>query len=472
MDGKLLVSLKELKKVGLLAAPMVAVVVLQQLLPLVSIMMVGHLGELQLSGVSIATSFATVTGLCFLFGMSGALETLCGQAYGAEQYQKLGTYTYSAIICLLIVCVPITVLWVFTEKILNLIGQDPAISHVAYKYALAFIPALYGYAILQALVRYFQTQSLILPMLYTSLAALCLHIPFCWILVFKSGLGTIGAAFSMGSSYYLNVILIALYMKFSSKCDKTRSAFSKEVFHSTRVFFRFALPSAAMVCLEWWASEVLIFLSGLLPNPKLEASVLSICFSVTYVHFFIPYGIGATTSTRVANELGAGNPQAAKMAVWLLLSISVLEAIVVGTILYFCRNFLGYVFSNDKEVVDHVADIVPFMCLSIFLDALQAVFSGVARGCGWQNMAAFVNLGAYYLVGAPLGAVLAFVLHLKVKGLFIGLTTGSAFQVIMLAIISLSINWEKQASKAREMANEGDEKNESEVAVGTPNTLA
>ncbi|GMI83065.1 Protein DETOXIFICATION 14 [Hibiscus trionum] len=468
MGGKWMDSMKELKKVGALAAPMVAVMVLQHLLFVVSIMMVGHLGELQLSGVSIATSFATVTGLCFLFGMSGALETLCGQAYGAQQYRKLGTYTYSAIICLLIVCVPITILWVFTEKILTLVGQDPEISHVAYRYALSFIPALFGYAILQALVRYFQTQSLILPMLYTSLAALCFHVPFCWTLVFKSGLGSIGAAFSMALSNFLNVTLLALYMKFSSKCDKTRSVFSKEVFHSTRVFFRFALPSAAMVCLEWWASELLIFLSGLLPNPKLETSVLSICFSITYLHFFVTYAIGATTSTRVSNELGAGNPQAAKMAVWILVCITVMEAIIVGTILYFFRNIFGYVFSSDEEIVEHVADIVPFMCLSFFLDGLQSLLSGVARGCGLQNMAAVVNLGAYYLIGTPVGAVLAFVLHFKVKGLFIGLTTGTAFQTIMLAIISLSIDWEKQASKAREMAIEGDAKNETQLAAGPP----
>ena len=179
--------------------------------------------------------------------MSGALETLCGQAYGAEQYQKLGTYTYCAIINLILVCFPISILWALTEKILTLIGQDPAISHVAYKYALSLIPALFPYAILQALVRYFQTQSLILPMLFSSLAALCFHIPFCWTLVFKSGLGTIGAAISIGLSNWLNVILLGFYMKYSSKCDKTRAALSKEVFQCTKVFFRFAVPSAAMV---------------------------------------------------------------------------------------------------------------------------------------------------------------------------------------------------------------------------------
>lgn len=66
MDAKWIVSLKELKKVGWIAAPMVGVTLLLQLLHLVSVMMVGHLGQLSLSGVSIASSFAIVTGFCFL----------------------------------------------------------------------------------------------------------------------------------------------------------------------------------------------------------------------------------------------------------------------------------------------------------------------------------------------------------------------------------------------------------------------
>lgn len=111
------------------------------------------------------------------FGLAGALEALSGQAYGAEQYQKLRTYTYCAIISLILVCLPISFPWMFTDKLLILIGQDPSISHVARKYSICLIPNLFSYAILQALIRYFQTQSLILPMLFSSFASLCFHIP-------------------------------------------------------------------------------------------------------------------------------------------------------------------------------------------------------------------------------------------------------------------------------------------------------
>ncbi|KAB1210947.1 MATE efflux family protein 7 [Morella rubra] len=456
MGGKWRVVVKELKMVSYVAAPMVAVTVLQYLLQVVSLMMVGHLDELSLSGVSVAASFTSVTGFSLLFGMAGASETLCGQAYGAEQYQKLGIYTYTSIISLFLVCIPISLLWLFTDKLLILIGQDHSISIVAHKYSLWLIPGLFSYAILQSLVRYFQAQSLILPMLFTSCATLCLHIPLCWALVFKVNLRSAGAALAIGLSYWLNVFLLGLYMKYSSACEKTRVVFSKEVFLSMKEFFRLAIPSAGMVCLEWWSYEVLILLSGLLPNPKTETSVLSICFAFTYLHYYVPYSFGATASTRVSNELGAGNPHAAKVAVKAIMVLAVAEMLIVSMILFFCRHLLGYAFSKETEIVDRITDMGPLMCLSIITDGLQAVLSGVARGSGWQHIGAYVNLGAYYLVGTPLGAVLAFVVHLRGKGLWVGLLTGSTVQAILLALRTIFTDWQKQASKARERTFEGD----------------
>ena len=178
--------------------------------------------------------------------MAGALETLCGQAYGAEQYQKLGIYTYCAVLSLTLVCLPVSLLWIYVDKLLTLLGQDPSISFEAGKYSICLIPSLFGYGILQSLVRYFQSQGLILPMLYTSCITLCFHVPVCWVLIFKCELGITGAALSIGLSYWLNAIMLGFYMTYSSTCEKTRISFSKDVFLSIREFFCFAIPSAVM----------------------------------------------------------------------------------------------------------------------------------------------------------------------------------------------------------------------------------
>ena len=78
---------------------------------------------------------------------------------------------------------------------------------------------------------------------------------------------------------------------------------------------------------------------------------------------------------------------------------------------------------------------------SSFLHAL-----GVARGTGWQHIGAYVNLGAYYLVGIPVAALLCFGLHFRGKGLWIGILTGSSLQLLLLALVTSFTNWQKQVS--------------------------
>ncbi|XP_073146293.1 protein DETOXIFICATION 12-like [Henckelia pumila] len=446
--------IEEMKKLGYLAAPMVAVTLAQYLLQIVSIMITGHLGELSLSSTAMAFSLANVTGFSLMLGMACALETLGGQAYGAHQYEKLGTQTYTAICSLIIVCIPLSILWIYMGNILLFFGQDPQISHEAGKFITCLIPALFGYATLQPMVRYYQMQSLIFPMLISSCITLCFHIPVCWALVYKSSLENLGAAVAMGISEWLNVLMLGLYMKYSSVCAKTRAQISMKIFDGMKEFFRFAIPSAVMVCLEWWSFELMILLSGILPNPQLETSVLSVCLSTIATLYAIPYGLASGASTRISNELGAGNPRGARVSVIALMILAALEAIIVSTSLFASRNVFGYVFSNEKEVVDYVTNMAPLVCLSVIIDCIQGTLSGVARGCGWQHIGAYVNLAAFYAFGIPIAAALGFWLNLRGKGLWIGVLSGATLQAISFAVITSFTNWEKQAAMARDRLSE------------------
>ncbi|XP_024026616.1 protein DETOXIFICATION 12 isoform X1 [Morus notabilis] len=444
------VLLQEVKRLGFIGAPLVAVILSQYLLQVISVMMVGHLGELSLSSTALGISLSGVTGFSLLLGMAGALETICGQAYGAEQYQKLGLQTYTAIFSLFLVCLPISLIWIYMGKLLVLIGQDPLISHEAGRFTIWLVPSLFAYATLQPLIRYFQTQSLILPMFISSCVTLCFHIPLSWVLIFKSGLGNLGGAMAISISYWLNVILLVLYMRFCPSCAKTRVPISMELFQGIREFFLFAIPSTVMICLEWWSFELLILMSGLLPNPQLETSVLSVCLNTISTLYTIPYGLGAAGSTRVSNELGAGNAQAARIVTFALMFLTIIETSIISISLFVGRRVFGYSFSNEKEVVDYVTEMAPLICISVILDSLQGVLSGVARGCGWQHIGAFINLGAYYLCGIPIAATLGFWFKLRGKGLWIGIQFGAFVQVFLLCLVTSCTNWEKQASKARE----------------------
>ncbi|CAM0884759.1 unnamed protein product [Alopecurus aequalis] len=419
----------EVKRLLHLAGPLVASGILQCVLQLVSVMFVGHLGELPLAGASLATSLANVTGFSLLVGMSSALDTLCGQAFGARQYHLLGVYKQRAMLVLALACVPIAVIWANTTQILLFLGQDRSI-------------AVEGRRI---------RASIVVPVMASSAATTLSHIVVCWALVHKAGMGSKGAALSSAVSYCTNLAILSLYTRLSGACKRTWTGFSMEAFKELRQFAELALPSAMMVCLEWWSFELLVLLSGLLPNPKLETSVLSIYLNTGALMFMVPAGLCTAISTRVSNELGAGKPHAAKLATRLVVCMALSEGIVFSLTMILLRKFWGYMYSDEEEVVTYIARMIPVLAISFFIDGIHTSLSGVLTGCGKQKIGARVNLAAFYLAGIPLAVFLAFVLHLNGMGLWLGIVCGSLTKLLLLMWIVLSINWEKEAIKAKDM---------------------
>ncbi|KAF5792870.1 putative multi antimicrobial extrusion protein [Helianthus annuus] len=434
----------ELKQQLKLAGPLCLVSFLQYSLEIISVMFVGRLGELSLSVASMATSFASVTGFSFMLGMGSALETLCGQAYGAEQYHMLGIHTQRAMLVLMLMAIPTSIIWTFTGTIFTWFGQDLEISTLAGSYTRWLIPSIFPYGILQCQFRFLQTQSKTKVLMISTGFTSFVHILVCWIFVCKIGLGCQGAALSCAVSYWTNVLVLSVYIKFSSDFEKTWTGFCKEGITNLGEFFVLSIPSALMVCLEYWSYEFLVFMSGLLPNPKLETSMMSVSLTTSSVIFRIPYGFGSAVSTRVSNELGAGKPRAARLAARVMMFLAVTEGVLVSLFLISVRHIWGYLFTNEEEVVSYMSNVMPVLALSNFMDGIQGVLSGTARGCGWQKIGAAVNLGAYYIIGLPCSAILTFVFHYGGMGLWMGIISGSGLQAILLLVITMRTNWEQQ----------------------------
>jgi MATE family multidrug resistance protein len=80
----------ELKRLICFAAPMAAVVIAQFMLQIISMVMVGHLGNLSLASASLASSFCNVTGfsfiVCFLFLLSSLSLSITSYQIASPHY--------------------------------------------------------------------------------------------------------------------------------------------------------------------------------------------------------------------------------------------------------------------------------------------------------------------------------------------------------------------------------------------------
>ncbi|XP_048441679.1 protein DETOXIFICATION 19 isoform X2 [Pyrus x bretschneideri] len=415
-------DVEEAKNQVLFSLPMILTNVCYYMIPLISVMFAGHLGELQLAGATLANSWATVTGFALMVGLSGALETLCGQGFGAKLYRMLGIYLQASSIISFLASIIVSVVWFYTEPILILIHQDPQISKYAALYMKFLIPGLFAYGFLHNILRFLQTQSVVMPLVYFSVIPVVLHVGIAYGLVHWTGLGYVGAPLAASISVWISMLMLATYVLCAKKFEHTWEGFTLESFHYVLTNLKLALPSAAMVCLECWAFEILVFMAGVMPKAEQNTSLIAIC-------------------TRVSNELGAGNPEKAKNAMAVTLKLSILLALIVDLALAFGHNVWAGAFSDSSVIIKLFASMTPLLAISIIADSFQCVLSGVARGCGWQHLAVYVNLGTFYLVGMTIAGVLAFKLKLYAKGLWIGLICGLSCQTVLLLVVTLRTKW-------------------------------
>ncbi|XP_074318943.1 protein DETOXIFICATION 19-like [Silene latifolia] len=436
------VDVKEAKKQIDFAMPMVLTNVSNYMFPLVAVMYVGHLGELQLAASTLANSWAGVTGFAFMTGLSVALETLCGQAYGAKNYKMLGIYLQTSCIISTIFSILISIMWWYTEHILvNFLHQNPQVSKEASIYMRHLIPGIFAFGIFQNMMRFLQTQSVVWPLVICSTIPLLGHIGLVYVLVRLTPLGFRGAPIAISVSLWISVAMIMVYVSTSKKLKGTWRGMSKECFGFVFVNLKLALSSAAMVCLEYWAFEFLILAAGLLPNSETSTSIVAMSIGTQSISYSITYGLSAATSTRVSNELGAMRPDLAKHAMGVTMKLSIALTAIILLALGFGHEKWASLFSDNINIINSFSSMTPLMCISISLDSIQGVLSGVSRGSGWQNLTTFINLSSYIGICIPVACLLAFKLQYHAKGLWVGLICGIGSQTLALFLVTYFKKW-------------------------------
>ncbi|KAL9174049.1 hypothetical protein ABFS82_02G026900 [Erythranthe guttata] len=443
---------EESKKLWEIALPAILTIVTQFSIGFVTVAFVGHLGEVELAAVSVVQNVLEGFVFGIMLGMGSALETLCGQAVGAGQYDMLGIYTQRSCVITLATSLLLLPLYIFTTPILNLLRQDKKISEMAGKYALWVVPQLFAYALNFPVQKFLQAQSKIWVMTSISIFVLGFHVLLNWILVVKFEKGLLGAAIAENISWWLVVIGQIIYVV-SGFFPESWTGFSLLAFKSLYSFVKLSLASAIMLCLELWYYTLVILMVGWLKNPEIAVDAISICMNLELWTLMIALGFNAAISVRVSNELGANNPKAAKFSVLVTVVTSLIFGVIFTAAILATRDYFPILFSNKDEVIKETSKLGYFLAATIFLNSVQPVLHGVAVGAGWQLSVALINIGCYYIFGLPFGALLGYKLDLGVKGIWLGMLAGCLLQTVILTIFVLRANWSEEALLAEERVN-------------------
>lgn len=178
--------------------------------------------------------------------MSSALETYCGQAFGAKELQMLGIYMQRTWLLLTAMAAASTPLFLFAAAFLRLLGQSESVSEEAGRVALWMIPQQFAYATMLPSSKFLQAQSKVVAMAAIAAFALCLHSFLSWLLIVELGTGLPGAAAVLGLSWWFIAAAQLAYVV-SGACGGAWSGFSTEAFGDLWGFFRVSVASAVMI---------------------------------------------------------------------------------------------------------------------------------------------------------------------------------------------------------------------------------
>ncbi|XP_074353506.1 protein DETOXIFICATION 24-like [Apium graveolens] len=413
---------------------------------------IGHISPLDLAGYALVQTIIVrfVNGI--LLGMSSATETLCGQAFGAGQYHMMGIYLQRSWIVDLITLTILLPVYIFGRQFFMLLGQEESIATKAGDVSLWFIPFVYSFVFSLTIQMYLQAQLKNKLIAWISVFQFILHVPLSWLFVTYFSFGLPGAMSALIISSWFLVFGEFIYI-FGGWCPHSWRGFSKAAFLDIFPIVKLSLSSGLMVCLELWYYAVLVLIAGFMENAEVGISAFSICLNIYGWELMICLGFLGAACVRVANELGKGNANAVRFSIKVLVATSVLIGVFFSSLCFFFHKELAQLFTNDKEVADTVSDLSGLLSVSVFLNSIYPVLSGVAVGAGLQGTVAIVNLICYYLIGTPIGIYLGYGVGLQVKGVWIGMICGIVCQSITLCVLAWRTNWDEQVLKASQRLN-------------------
>ncbi|KAJ7669264.1 MATE efflux family protein [Mycena polygramma] len=449
------VYLSELWILTKYSLPVFGTHLLEYSLIMAPVLSIGHLsgGTTALAGITLGSMTASVSGFSILQGFVSALDTVLPSAWTSPQPNLVGLWSQRMGVLMGVGLIPMYFIWFNAEAILLGLKQDPEVAHLAALYLKWVSLGLPAYAFNLISRRYFQSQGLFAVPTRIICVVAPINALLNYILVWGPEpirLGFIGAPIATACAFNLVCLMNIIYAIFVAPRTAWQPI-SRRSFTSLGVLLHLGLSGVGQTASEWWAWELVALAASLLgPVSLATQSILLSSASTTYQ---APFALSVATSVRIGNLLGEFNSARAKVAsntsIYMALAISmVFSAMFMGF-----RHSWAYLFNDDPVVVELVAAILPLVALFQVFDGTSAVTGGILRAKGKQMTGALLNLSAYYIIGIPFGAWLAFNCDYGLHGLWIGLTVSLVYCAVFGTLLCVRTDWDHEVQKVAARIN-------------------
>ncbi|KAJ8898887.1 hypothetical protein K2173_008196 [Erythroxylum novogranatense] len=443
---------EEAVSLGKIACPIMMTTLLMYSRSVVSMLFLSRLGKMELAGGTLAIGFLNITGVSVMRGLTVGMDPICGQAYGAKRYNVLSQTYQRALLLLLSVTVPVSFLWLNVEPIFLRLGQDPEITRFVKDFIVFCIPELIAQAVLNPTRSFLRTQGITSPLTVSAIVAVILHTPINYLFVVHFKLGAKGVALALAcNTINMNIGLFTYIIASKTSLKPWQGFTALSVFHGWWSLISLALPSLISVCLEWWWYEIMLFICGLLNNPKASVTATGIIIQTTGLIYVFPFSLSNGLTVRVGQALGAGRPLHAQRTAIIGISIAFAYAVTACILIASVRSVWGRLYTNEPLVLDLLSNSLPILGLCELGNCPQTASCGVLTGTARPKHGARINLCSFYLVGLPVSLIMAFKFNLGFQGLWLGLLAAQFTCLSMMVYTLTQTDWKHQAKRADEL---------------------
>ncbi|KAJ1957108.1 hypothetical protein EC988_001004 [Linderina pennispora] len=450
------IYLDEAKYQAAKALPMTVAGILRSWTSVLELRAIGHIGPKELAGRSLALLVVNLTGYPFMYGLGGALESLCSQAFtGARDvHKKTGVYVQHSLWVFLASYGFLLLLWLNPDVVFRLLAKtDPEV--VANAKIYLWFECLYFPCIVvqTCLKRFLLAQGLMRPTVYFEAAGLAamyvsLHV-FVWNP--STSLGYPGVPLASTMAYATILVVNVLYICFSDSKqhwgDWTRANWADNV----RLITQLGVPCAVSGVASYGFADLATIAVTMLGTEALaiQAVLNSAKSALTRTGSYV----GMVISNRVGNLLGAQNPLGADLSsrVCLSMVLAMTMPFVLAMLLF--RRAIAEFFTTDEAVISGLIPTIPLLAVVVLFDMLSNVLTGVLRGQGRQGAAAVIRVIALYLVAVPLAYTLCFPLHIGLYGLWVSLAAGFVTAALAEWFLVWQSDWHAEVLRCMDRIN-------------------
>ena len=418
---------------------------------LIDTMMLGALGEVQLSAASIGNNlFFILTVL--IFGLAGGSNILISQYWGkgdVNTIHKILSIMYRA--CIIIVAVFVAIATILPEEFMRIYTSDIRVIEEGAIYLRIISIGYIFYALTNATIMMLRSVKTVKISLVVYSVSLMVNAIFNYIFIFgKFGvpaLGVKGAAIATVMARIVEFLIVIIFMvKYENKiCLRV-----KHLLKVDKIILKDFMVNCTPVLFNeflWSTGSTMIsIIIGRLGTETVAAnSISNVVFQFVTVFIF---RLSNATAVIIGNTIGEGKNEKAKEYSRTVGVLSILMGIMAGVVILLIRPIVVDFYNVSQTTKDIAIQIMNSMSIIVIFQSFGiTLMMGVLRGGGDAKFVLVNDIIFLWLVAIPCGFLTAFVLKWPIAAVFFVVKSDEIIKSIIATIRVLSGKWVRNVTR-------------------------